>query len=294
MRMLLATFLLAFPAVAFAQETFVLKLPPQGKGDVHRVSVDMEQTIGMQRLDTFGAALNDRTNNQISRLAYVDEFLDADKGEITRFRRRFESAIESANSAQPTFLPIHGKTLLVDRRNATPQVTWEDGKPITDGVAATLEDALKEGKDKLGAMASFEPLPGRPVTVGDSWNIDVSAIVKDCEDKNGCKLTGATGVGILRQIYPGAKGPCAKVEVKIRVPLHTIKNGDVVLALSDDSGSVLEAVYDFALGGTDSWYESTMHMTFKATGKNLERDGSTSRLRVDLAIDMKEQRLTPR
>ena len=205
MRMLLATFLLAFPTLAFAQETYDLKLPPQGKGDVHRVSVDMEQTIGMQRLDTFGAAFNDRTSSQASRLAYVDEYLDADKDEITRFRRRFEIATESTDAAPPSFLAIHGKTVLVDRRTGTPQVNWEDGKPIGDGVAATLEDALKEGKEKLGAMASFEPLPGRAVKVGESWNIDISAIVKDCEDKHGCKLTGATGVGRLRQVYPAPR-----------------------------------------------------------------------------------------
>ena len=289
----IATFLLlTMPALATAQETFTLKLPPKSNGDTNSVTFEMQQTIGTLRLDTFGVELKDRNSRHGSKLMYVDEWLDLDKGEVTRYHRRFDCATENVNDVPPVTLAIHGKTLLVDRRQGAPQLTWEDGKPASDGMSGPLEDALKDGKEKLGAMASFEPLPNRPVKVGESWTIDVSAIVKDCEAKHGCKLTGATGLGTLQEVTQGAEGPCARVEVHIYVPLRTIKTTDKVLELNAGSGTTLDAVYDIALTSGDSTFASAMQMKFLATGSNPESDGTTTRVRIELEIDFKEQRST--
>jgi hypothetical protein len=292
MRWTLATILLAIPTLATAQDAIALKMPPQAKGDVRRVVYDTDQTVRLQRLDMFGTEIKERASRVASQLTYVDECLDADNGEIKRYRRRFENATETVNDANPTILAIHGKTLVVDHRSGPPQIIWQDGKPLSDGITGPVEDAIKEGKDKLGGIASFEPLPDRPVKVGESWNIDVSAIVKDCEAKHGCKLTGATGIGTLKEVYQGAKGRCAKVEVHIRVPICTIKSGERQMALTDGSGTTLDAYYDFALDGSDSHYSSKIRMAFLATGRNPEADGTSTRVRMELGIDLKEERST--
>jgi hypothetical protein len=290
MRWTAAFILLTVPTLATAQETYTLKLPSQAKGDIRRVGFDMQQSIGVLRLDTFGSELGNRTSQSSSKLAYVDEIRDALNGQVTHYRRRFETATQTVNDANPAFLAIHGKSVVVDRRQGTPQLTWEDGKPASDGITGPMEDALKEGKDNLGAMSSFEPLPSRPVKVGESWNVDITAIVKDCEAKHGCKLTGATGVGTLKEVYKGANGSCAKVEVHIRVPLRTINNGDHSMDLAEGSGTALDAAYDFGLDGKDSYYASAMQMKFLATGSNPEGDGTQSRVRIELGIELREQR----
>jgi hypothetical protein len=293
MRWTLAAILLAIPTVVTAQDAVALKMPLQVKGDVRRVVYDTDQSLSLLRLDMFGAELKQRASRVASQLTYVDECLDADRGDVKRFRRRFENATESVNDSNPAVLAIHGKSLLVDRGSGPAQITWEEGKPLSDGITGPIEAAIKEGKDKFGGIASFEPLPDRPVQIGESWNIDVSAIVKDCEAKHGCTLTGATGVGTLKEIYQGPKGRCAKVEVHIRVPLCTIKSSQREMALTDGSGTTLDGYYDFALDG-DSFYSSTIRMTFLATGRNPEADGTSTRLRMELAIDVKEQRSASR
>jgi hypothetical protein len=265
-------------------------MPPRSKGEQRTVSFDMQQAVRMLRLDTFGSDLAEQTHRSAAKLVYRDEVLEVDKGEVTQYRRRFETATETVNDSNVVVLPLHGKTIVVDRRSGKPQITWEDGNPVT----GSLIDAIKEGKDMIGNMASFEPLPDHPVKVGDSWNIDVSAIVKECEAKHGCKLTGATGIGTLKEINQSAAGPRAKVEVRIRVPLRTIQGSEHELDLSDGSGTTLDAIYEFALGNHDNFYASAMQMKFLATGTNPESNGTSTRLRIELTVDLKEQRQTAR
>ena len=114
-------------------------------------------------------------------------------------------------------------------------------------------------------------------------------MVGDITDGEAVKRA-ATGVGTLKEVHQGPKGPCAKVEVHIRVPLRTIKNGEHNLDLSEGSGSTLDAVYDFALDGNDSHYAAAMQMKFLATGSNPESDGTQSRVRIELGIELREQR----
>jgi hypothetical protein len=249
----------------------------------------MRQSFRLLRLDTLGNDLSNRRTNMASALAYADEILDVDKGEITRYRRRFETATETLDDASPTELSVHGKTALVDMQGGKRQISWEGSEPISDSLTQHLEEAFKSGKDKLAGLASFEPLPDRPVKVGESWNIDVTAMVKQCETKHGCKLTGATGLGTLREVYQGAKGPCAKVDVRISIPLRTIKNGNRLIDLNEGSGSTLEATYDFALANSDSHFASTMCLNFQAAGSNAEVDGTTTRIRLEATIEAKER-----
>ncbi len=294
MRSTLSALVLLIPSLATAQETYTLKTPPFAVGQTHRVSMSVVQTTGTIRLDPFGGQIKDRTSTFASQLTYLDQFLDVDKDKVARFRRKFENATETVNDSNPTQLAIHGKTVLVDHRGGARQVDWEDGRPSSDGVTGDMENALRDGKDKLACLASFEPLPGRPVRVGESWDIDISAIVKDCEAKHGCKLTGATGKGTLKQIYQGAKGPCARVEVNIHVPLSTVNNGDKQMQLNEGSGTFLNAVYDFALGGEEVAYASAMQLHFLAAGSSPEADGTATRIRIDLTVDLKENRSGPR
>ncbi|HYV34653.1 MAG TPA: hypothetical protein VE988_03050 [Gemmataceae bacterium] len=294
MRWTMTLVLLTIPAFANAQDTFTLKMPPQAKGDVHRVSIDMRDSTRVLRIDMFGNEFKRHITSAASLLSYADECLAVDNGTVTSFRRHIESAAQIVNEGDPIFLAVHGKTVRVDQQNGTRQLTWEDAPARPDTFTEQLEQELKDGKDKKAAIASFDPLPGQAVKVGESWNIDVSAIVKDCEAKHGCKLTGATGTGTLKEVYQGAKGQCAKVEVHIKVPLTTLKAGETVIELKDDSGTSLDGIYDFALTAGDSHYQSVMRLNFQAVGTTAERDGTSARLQIETAVELKEQRVGQR
>ena len=56
------------------------------------------------------------------------------------------------------------------------------------------------------------------------------------------------------------------------------------------SGTTLDATYDFALAEGDSHFQSAMKLHFLAAGTNPENDGTATRLRMEMTVELKEQR----
>ena len=103
-------------------------------------------------------------------------------------------------------------------------------------------------------------------------------------------MTGAKGVGTLKQIYDEPSGKRAKVEVRVHIPLKTLRSGTKQIELKEGSGTTLESVYNFACDGKDSYYASTGRLTFLVAGSAVEPDGTTSRLYLETTVDLIEGR----
>ena len=121
-------------------------------------------------------------------------------------------------------------------------------------------------------------------------------------------MGGAAPVAGILDDAPGrARGRCAnredafagrgdpdvarpKVEVRVSIPLKTLRSGAKQIDLKDGSGTTLESVYDFACDGKASYYASTGRLTFLAAGSAPEPDGTTSRLHLEMTVDMLERR----
>jgi hypothetical protein len=285
--------LAAAPALASAQEAVTLKFPPPAAGDVLRMEFNARQAMRTLRLDAYGNDLLGSRNSAGSLIVYNDEILDVDAGKVTRFRRTFESVAESVNDSMPLILSCHGKTVLVDERGLKREVTWENGEPAGDTLSQKIDDLLRGSRERAAGLHTFDPLPAAAVKPGDTWNVDVSAMVKECQAKHGCAIEGATGTAKLAKVYDGPRGKRATVEVHISIPLQTIRTATKKIDLSDGSGTTLDATYDFACDGKDSYYASGSRMTFIADGRAVEPDSTTSRMRLEMTMELKEHRSQP-
>jgi hypothetical protein len=281
--------LVGVPAWATAQEAVTLKLPSPAKGDVQRVHFCGQQLVRMLSLDALGNDINERSGTVGTLVIYTDEFLDVDKDRATRFRRHFDALTETVNDADPVKLPWHGLTAVVDQREGKCHISADGGDQLPGLLADQLEALLKTTRDKMAMLTAFNPLPDRPVKVGDSWNIDVTELIRACETKHNCKMNGATAVGTLREVSPGPKGRRAKVEVNIRIPLTRISANGRELELNADSGTSLESILEFALDG-DSFSASNSRFHFLAAGTGPEADGTSTRMRVESTVDLRENR----
>jgi hypothetical protein len=290
-RAVVLTILLAVPVSASAQEAYTLKLPAAAKGDVSRVEFSMRQSFRLLKLDAFGNEIRDDLNEATSGLTYVDTILDQVAGQTTRFRRNFERVVQSANGSDPIPMPCHGKTVLVEVKDGTTQVTWEGGESVPDGFARQMEAVLKGSKENFAAFSRVDPLPGLPVKVGETWTVNISNLVSDCEAKHGCQVTGASGSATLQKVEKRGDSLFAVMLVKVQVPLKCIVQGERRISLQDGCGMTWESTYNFCIDGTSSALLTRNHFNFLTAGTAPEHHGLATRLRLETDVELTEARV---
>jgi hypothetical protein len=281
---------LALPAWAAAQPAYTLKIPEPATNDVNRVDCNVSQAFGLSKYDAFGKQYHDESTYTGSRLIYNDTILETVAGKITRFRRQFEVAQQSVRDDPAMVMACQGKTIIVENRDDKIALTWENGQPPPDGFVRQVEALLKGNKEQMGAFARVDPLPNGAVKAGDSWDIDIGALVRECQEKHGCEIKGAAAKAKLVAVEKRDIGTFAVVKVHVFVPLERIQRGERVLKLTSDSGMTWDATYDFCCDGTCSAFKSENHFRFMTTGNTPESSGLSTRVRLDTQIDLIESR----
>jgi hypothetical protein len=289
-RALILTILLAVPTAATAQEGYTLKLPAAAKGNVSRVEFSFRQSFNLIKLDAFSNEIRNDTNDASSGLTYVDTILDQVNGQTTRFRRQIERAVQTVNGSDPIPMLCHGKTVLVEAKDGKTQVTWEGGESVPDNFARQMELILKGSKENFAVMSKIDPLPSLPVKVGETWTINISNLVSECEAKHGCEVKGASGSATLQKVEKRGGSLFAVMVVKVHVPLRCIVQGEKQITLTDGCGMTWESTYDFCIDGTQSAFATRNHFQFLTAGLAPEHHGLATRLRLEMEVDLRETR----
>jgi hypothetical protein len=278
-RALALMLLLAVPCRVTAQENYTLQLPAAAKGDVSRVELSMRQSFRLLKLDALNNEIRNDTNLASSSLCYVDTILDQAGGQTTRLRRTFERAVQTVNDSNPVTMACHGKTVLVEMNDGKAQVTWEGGEQVPSAFAQQMEALLK-----------VDPLPKLPVKAGESWKVDIAGLVRDCEAKHGCDVTGATGSATLEKVEKRDGSLFAVMVVKVHVPLKRIVQGDKRITLQDGCGMTWESTYTFCIDGSSTAFSTRNHFSFLTAGTAPEHNGLSTRLRLETDVDLMETR----
>jgi hypothetical protein len=289
-RALVLAVLLSIPTAARSQESYSLKLPVAAKGDVSRVEFSIRQSFRLMKLDAFNNEIRSDVNDATSGLTYVDTILDQVGGQTTRFRRQFERAVQTVDGSDSIPMFCHGKTVLVEVKDGKTQVTWEGGDAVPDSFARQMEQVLKGSRENFAAFSKVDPLPALPVKVGDTWTVDISNLVSDCESKHGCEVKGASGSATLQKVETRGSSHFAVMTVKVHVPLKCIVQGEKRITLQEGCGMTWESTYDFCIDGTSSAFVTRNHFHFLTAGLAPEHHGLSTRLRLETDVDLNESR----
>jgi hypothetical protein len=276
--------------MAIAQEAYRLQLPAPAKGDVSRVVLSSRQSLRFLKLDAFGNEIRNDTTDSSANLTYTDTVLDQHDQKTTRFRRQFERAAQSVNNCDPVPMACEGKTVLIDTRDGKTQVTWEGGEVVSDSFVQQMEAAINNGKAQFAALSKVDPLPQWPVKEGETWSVDIANLIRDCESKHGCSITGATGTAKLEKVEKRGNSRFAVLSVRVHVPLKSIDQGDKHIALQEDSGMTWESTYDFCFDGTSTSFATTNRFSFLTAGRTPEHNGLSTRLRLETEVELSETR----
>ncbi|MBN9522772.1 hypothetical protein J0H58_30345 [bacterium] len=152
-------------AGAPAQEPIVYKDYAFKKGDVTRTT----RTDDTTRVTAFQAAGKEQktVEKTVKTVIYRTEVLavGADPAKPGKLRRTYEKAVEVTDGAE-TKLPLHGRTVVIERAGETYSFLQADGTALPEKAAAELDRSFN--KAKLDARDLF---PKGGVKAGDTWDL---------------------------------------------------------------------------------------------------------------------------
>jgi hypothetical protein len=289
-RAIVLAILFAAPVSASAQEYYTLKLPLAATGDISRVEFSMRQSFRMLKLDAFSNEIRNDSSDGSTGLTYIDTILEQVDGKTTRLRREFERAVQSVDAGELVAMTCQGKTVMVEVKDGKTQVSWEGGNMVPDSFAQQMEAVLKGSKENLATLSKVDPLPKLQVKVGDSWTVDIAALIAECEAKHGCEVAGASGKASLEKVEKRDGKLFAVMVVKVQVPLKCITRGDKRISLNDESGMTWESTYNFCIDGSSTAFQTRNRFHFLTAGTAPEHSGLSTRLRLETEVELNETR----
>jgi hypothetical protein len=254
-----AVALLAVVAPA-ADEAIELKHYPPKVGDRTRVT-DEERTT-TRSIITVGEKREDKVERHTKQVVYVSEVLAVKKGEKkgTKIKRVYEKA-EDVKDDTATKLPLHGKTVVIEKKGDKYTFTFDDGKAV-DGEPREELDKEFNKKDE-DAIDDF--IPKRPLKPGETWKMDADKLVKALtkeKDAFTVDKKGASGTGKLAEVYTFGGSRYGVYDMRVELPLTEL-GGENKLALKAGSKMVMHIVGDGNVDGTEPDGVLTMRLTLR-------------------------------
>jgi hypothetical protein len=143
-------------------------------GDRVRV-VDEEHTL-LRFLVVHNNQREEKQEKREKITIFVSETLGVQAGERrpTKIKRVYERAEETKNGTTEK-LPLHGLTVLIEKKNDRYLFTTEDGKALDEKARNELD---KEFNQKTADDELDNFIPKRPLKPGETWTMDANKLVK--------------------------------------------------------------------------------------------------------------------
>jgi hypothetical protein len=140
-------------------------------GDVLHITDERSSEVTTQEADPTGKVLKDERIKGRQTLIFTRTVLAvSDKSKFpTQMRQEYERAEKTDNEKTVQF-GIHGKTVIIEKKDGRWQSRYEDGEELD------LKDALVVSPQDEGGIEMFNELllPKTPVNVGAPWALDVA------------------------------------------------------------------------------------------------------------------------
>lgn len=171
---------LATAVPTMAQQKFDIVLKKPAKGENLQVEKSDAEDTKVHLVDANGQVQNDLSQGKkVTNFTYRQTILVQGENDRppTKLQRHYTKA-EVVSANMNTTLPYQGKTVLIEKKEDKYRFDIEGGAELTGKDAAELD---REFNKKNPGGPDFEKmmLPGRPVAVGDSWNVDTAPLIAD-------------------------------------------------------------------------------------------------------------------
>ena len=231
----------------------------------------------------------DKVEKKSKVVIYVSEVLAVKAGEKkpTRVQRTYEKAEETGEDGTEK-MPLHGKTVVIEKKGDKYAFTDADGKRLPEAAEAVLK---KEFEKKTTDDAFDKLIPRRPLKSGETWKLELDDIVKEMtNDTFTVDKKKVAGTGTLARVYSFAGHRYGEFELSMNIPL-TAMTGATPIDLKPGSTMKLSVHGDGNVEGTEPDGVATMRMTMVML---FDVPDGTASIRVDALMTMATETLPPR
>ena len=280
--------LLAATAAA-ADEAVELKSYKPKVGD--RVRVTDEDRTTTRTVFTVEDKKEDKVEKTTRVVVYVAETLAVKEGEkkAVKVKRVYEKA-EEVKGGTTTNLPLHGKTVTIEKKGEKYAFTYDDGKAVDGKAREDLDKELnKKDEDEIDDF-----IPKRPLKPGETWKMDVDKLIKSFtkeKDVFTIDKKSATATGKLAEAYTFGGHKYGVYDMRLEFPLTELGGANPV-ALKPGSKMAMHIVGDGNVDGAEPDGTMTMRLTMRVSFK--VPNGVEGDIKADGIMTRTAERLPPR
>ena len=231
MKTLVSALALAFvlASAVRADETYELKLkyvPKVGDKTNHtnKEKMNMKMTVS-----SGGAVVQEQDQKERKSFEFTEEVVKVADEDVSEGKWTFKEASHRVEGEDTDF-GFKGKTVLGKKGEEGWEFTYEDGSELEEDDLAGVKDALSKKKEKKEGQPEIQDVlePGKPVKVGDSWDLDPKKFAAGMmDDEESFDLEKSSGTMKLISVEKRGGAQYGKLEGEIELVAE--KMGPVTL-----------------------------------------------------------------
>src|SRR5579885_3110599 len=242
-----------FAAPAAPQEKYAIRSYEPKKGDRARETDEETEVFRLKVIDDQGDTKEEKQEKTVKSHAFKETILEKPDGKrATRLRREYEKARVAKDGKERT-LPYEGKTVLIEKKGDRYRFQIEGGKPLAGKDAEELNKEFNEFNIDTSKLDKLM-VPEKPVAVGEGWEIDAAAVVKELLSGNediAVDVPRAKVTGKLVRAYRKDGKQFGVLEYMLDLPLKAFKVEDEKIPLLAGSKMFLKVEMDGCIDGSD-------------------------------------------
>lgn len=221
MKTLVSSLALAFVLATSvrADETYDLKLkyvPKVGDKTNHtnKEKMDMKMTIS-----SGGAVVQEQDKKELNSFEFTEEVVQVTGDHMSEGKWTFKEASHRVEG-EDTDYGFKGKTVLGKKGEKGWEFTYEDGSELEEDDLTGVKEALDKEKAKKEGQPEIQDVlePGKPVKVGDSWDLDLKKFAAGIlNDEESYDLEKSSGTMKLVSVEKRGGAPYGKLEGEIEL-----------------------------------------------------------------------------
>jgi hypothetical protein len=249
--LLVVTALFVGAATLPAQEGITIKLKERGEGEAALIKKKETTNTKVKVTDGKGNVVVDRTETKTELQEYTETILKRQDGKLPTKLERAYSKAQTTQDDKTSDGPLHGKTVLIEKKGEKYTFTYKDGTEVTDKALEALARSF-EKKSEESAEIEKMVLPKGPVKVGQSWKIDMPKIVAEFAKQGEMALDAdkATGNGTLVKAYKKNGQQYGEMKFKMEMPVMSIGKGNQQLKFMAGAKIAMDLTLDGCIDGT--------------------------------------------
>ncbi|MBI2922097.1 MAG: hypothetical protein HYY18_13675 [Planctomycetes bacterium] len=202
-----------------ADETYDLKLKYTPKVGDKTNHTSKEKMAMKMTVSSGGAVVQEQDQKEKKSFQYTEEVVKVAGDDVSEGKYTFQEATHEVEG-EDTDYAFKGKTVLGKKGEDGWEFTYEDGSELAEEDVAGVKDALSKKKNKKEGEPGVEEAlsPGKPVKVGESWDLDPKKFASGMmDDEESFDLEKSKGSMTLISVEKRGGAQFGKIEGEIEL-----------------------------------------------------------------------------